>query len=204
MAVYKRRDLKKRRRVRTRLFAILAAVVLALAAAGVLITLRMDAVRKETKRLYPMEYEALIRETAAEYELDPAHVAAVVLAESSFDPSAVSSVGAEGLMQIMPETGEWIAGKLDENYVEGCLFDPETNLRYGCWYLRFLMDRYDGDRTCASAAYHSGQGAVDQWLKDPAYSSDGKTLDAIKGTNADAYVHRILEYYEKYAKLYHS
>lgn len=202
MAVYKRRDLKKRRRVRTRLFAILAAVVLVLAAAGVLITLRMDAVRKETMRLYPMEYEALIRETAAEYELDPAHVAAVVLAESSFDPSAVSSVGAEGLMQIMPETGEWIAGKLDESYEEGCLFDPETNLRYGCWYLRFLMDRYDGDRTCASAAYHSGQGAVDQWLKDPAYSSDGKTLDAIKGTNADAYVHRILEYYEKYAKLY--
>ena len=59
-------------------------------------------------------------------------MAAVILAESSYNPQAVSSVNAQGLMQIMPETGEWIAGKFDETYVEGCLFDPETNIRYGC------------------------------------------------------------------------
>ena len=202
MAVYKRKNLKKRGRAR--LLKVIPAVVLAIAALGMLITLNMDAVRRETMRLYPMEYEAQIRAAAAEYQLDPAYVAAVVLTESGFDPSAVSSVGAQGLMQIMPETGEWIAGKLDETCAEGALFNPETNLRYGCWYLRFLLDRYDGDMTCASAAYHSGQGAVDQWLRDPAYSSDGRTLDAVKGTNADAYVHRIMERYEKYAKLYHS
>ena len=126
----------------------------------------------------------------------------MILAESSYRPEAVSSVNAQGLMQILPSTGEWLAGKYDEAYVEGCLFDPETNIRYGCWYLGFLMDRYGGDMRCSSAAYHSGQGTVDKWLKDPAYSSDGRTLNVIPGANADTYVKRILEYYEKYEELY--
>ena len=149
-----------------------------------------------------MEYTELIRANAQEFNLEPAYVAAVVLAESSYNPNAVSSVNAQGLMQIMPKTAEWIAGKFDETYVEGCLFDPATNLRYGCWYLGFLMDRYDGDKKCSSSAYHSGQGTVDGWLKDPAYSADGKNLDVIPGSNADTYVNRVLEYYEKYDELY--
>ena len=95
----------------------------------------------------------------------------MILAESSYQPEAVSSANAQGLMQLLPSTAEWIAGKFDETYVEGCLFDPETNVKYGCWYLGFLMRRYNGDMTCASAAYHAGQGTVDRWLADPAYSA---------------------------------
>ena len=111
-------------------------------------------------------------------------------------------MNAQGLMQIMPSTAEWIAGKFDEAYVDGSLFDPATNIRYGCWYLGFLMRRYDGDKRCSSAAYHSGQGTVDEWLKNPAYSSDGRTLDVIAGPNADTYVNRVMEYYEKYSEIY--
>ncbi len=202
MAEYKRAKRRKRKKLRTRLFLTVAAAVLALAIAGAVLTARMDSLKRETARLYPMEYVDLIRKNAAENGLEPAYVAAVVLAESGYDPQAVSPVGAQGLMQIMPETGEWIAGKFDETYMEGCLFDPETNLKYGCWYLGYLMDRYSGDKRCSSAAYHSGQGTVDGWLKDPAYSSDGVTLDVVGGERANTYVDRVLDYYEKYEKLY--
>ena len=111
-------------------------------------------------------------------------------------------MNAQGLMQILPSTGEWLSGKFDENYVEGCLFDPETNIRYGCWYLGFLMRRYDGDMRCASSAYHQGQGTVDQWLENPEYSADGRTLSVIPSDATRTYVDRILKYYEKYEEIY--
>jgi len=193
---------RRRNRRRGRLIRAIILIILVLGLIGLVMMLSTEEVQKETVQLYPMEYTELIRANAAEFGLDPAYVAAVVLAESSYNPNAVSSVNAQGLMQIMPDTGQWLAGKFDETYVEGCLFDPAINLRYGCWYLAFLMNRYDGDMRCSSAAYHSGQGTVDKWLKDPAYSLDGKTLDVIPGSNADTYVNRILEYYEKYDELY--
>lgn len=151
---------------------------------------------------YPMEYEEQIRKYAADNGIEPAYVASVVLAESSYRADAVSSVNAQGLMQILPDTGEWLSGKFNEEYVEGCLFDPDTNLRYGCWYLGWLMDRYDGDMSCASSAYHQGQGVVDKWLQDPEYSADGRTLSAIPSDATRTYVDRILKYYEKYKEIY--
>lgn len=201
----KRQVNKRRRRIkrrRGRWIRVIVLLVLILGLIGLVMMLSTEKVTEKTVQLYPMEYSDLIRANAEAFDLEPAYVAAVVLAESSYDPNAVSAVNAQGLMQIMPQTGEWIAGKFQETYVDGCLFDPETNLRYGCWYLGFLMDRYDGDKRCSSSAYHSGQGTVDAWLKDPAYSADGKTLDVIPGSNADTYVSRVLEYYEKYVELY--
>lgn len=202
---YRRRkkNVRKRRKVRsTRWIRAILVVLLVLGLIGMVLLFATDQVVEKTTRVYPMEYTDLICHNADEFGLEPAYVAAVILAESSYNPNAVSSVNAQGLMQIMPETGQWIAHKLGETYVEGCLFDPATNVRYGCWYLGFLMDRYNGDKTCSSAAYHSGQGTVDKWLQDPAYSSDGQTLNIIAGPNADTYVKRILEYYEKYVQLY--
>lgn len=175
-------------------------LMLGMVGAGVLLLPEKEI--ENTVQRYPMEYTDLICRYAEENDLEPAHVAAVILAESSYRADAVSSVNAQGLMQLLPSTAEWIAGKFGETYTEGCLFDPETNIRYGCWYLGFLMDRYDGDKACTSAAYHSGQGTVDKWLQDPQYSSDGKTLSTIPGSNADTYVSRILEYYDKYEEIY--
>lgn len=171
---------------------ILIVLVLVAGMVGVGALLLPEREIENTVERYPVQYRELICRYAEENGLEPAHVAAVILAESSYRADAVSSVNAQGLMQLLPSTAEWIAGKFDEEYSEGCLFDPETNIKYGCWYLGFLMNRYDDDKTCASAAYHSGQGTVDQWLQDPAYSSDGKTLSAIPGSNADTYVNRIL------------
>ena len=143
---------------------------------------------------------------AGEYGLEPWHVAAVVRCESSFDANATSSVGARGLMQIMPDTGEWIAGKFKEadGFDPDSLYDPETNLKYGCWYLNWLMGRYDRDLTLVTSAYHAGHGTVDKWLTDSAVSPDGRTLlrDAIPYASTKAYVSRVLTAYEKYEELY--
>ena len=194
------RAARRRRQRRRTLLAIFASALIVLIALGAWALFgrgRMDLSR------YPMTYAPEIRAAAAEFSLDPAYVASVVLAESSFDAEAVSSAGAIGLMQIMPATGEWIAGKLeDEPFDVQRLYQPEVNLRYGCWYLRFLLDRYDGDMYTASTAYHQGQGRVDQWLEDPQYSEDGRTLTAISSAVTDTYVNRIMESYAHYQELY--
>ena len=194
------RAARRRRQRRRAFFAILATALAVLLALGAWALLGRGG--KSPFERYPMRYEAEIRAVAEEFSLDPAYVASVVLAESSFDAQAVSSAGAIGLMQVMPATGEWIAGKLDEAFDAQRLYEPEVNLRYGCWYLRFLLDRYDGDMRTASTAYHQGQGRVDEWLQDPQYSQDGRTLTAISSAVTDTYVSRIMESYEHYKELY--
>ena len=194
------RAARRRRQRRRTLLTIFASALIVLIALGAWALFGRD--RADLSR-YPMTYAPEIRAAAAEFSLDPAYVASVVLAESSFDAEAVSSAGAIGLMQIMPATGEWIAGKLeDEPFDVQRLYQPEVNLRYGCWYLRFLLDRYDGDMYTASTAYHQGQGRVDQWLEDPQYSEDGRTLTAISSAVTDTYVNRIMESYANYQELY--
>ena len=194
------RAARRRRQRRRTLLAIFASALIVLIALGAWALFGRD--RMDLSR-YPMTYAPEIRAAAAEFSLDPAYVASVVLAESSFDAEAVSSAGAIGLMQIMPATGEWIAGKLeDEPFDVQRLYQPEVNLRYGCWYLRFLLDRYDEDMYTASTAYHQGQGRVDQWLEDPQYSQDGRTLTAISSAVTDTYVNRIMESYANYQELY--
>ena len=194
--------MSKRRRRQRRISTITAIVVLALALAGLTVWLAMEQAPKLTQRAYPMTYEALIRENARRFELEPAYVAAVILAESDYNPQAVSRANAQGLMQLLPDTARWISGKFDEDYMEGCLFDPELNIRYGCWYLGYLMRRFNGDMRCASSAYHAGQGTVDKWLGNPEYSADGISLTVIPFDSTNTYVQRVLKYYEKYCKLY--
>lgn len=194
------RAARRRRQRRRTMLAVLASALVVLIALGAWALIHRG--RAPLFDRYPMRYEAEIRQAAAEFSLDPAYVASVALAESSFDAEAVSSVGAIGLMQIMPSTGEWIAGKLDEAFDAQRLYEPSVNLRYGCWYLRFLLDRYDGDMRTASTAYHQGQGRVDEWLQDPEYSEDGKTLSVISSSVTDTYVNRIMENYAHYQELY--
>ena len=95
-----------------------------------------------------------------------------------------------------------MAGKCDEVYQEGSLFEPNTNIQYGCWYLGYLIRRFRGNLTCAIAAYHAGQGTVDGWLANPEYTADGETLQTIPSDATDTYVKRVLKYYEKYKELY--
>lgn len=126
-------------------------------------------------------YQSLIERYAAEYNLRPAFVAAIIRNESSFRTDAESSVGARGLMQLMPDTAEWIAGKIgDSNYSFDHLYDAETNIRYGCWYLNYLSKLFRGDAVLVSSAYHAGQTTVTRWLSDKGISSDGVTIPVDK------------------------
>ena len=126
-------------------------------------------------------YQSLIERYAAEYNLRPAFVAAIIRNESSFRTDADSSVGARGLMQLMPDTAEWIAGKIgDSNYSFDHLYDAETNIRYGCWYLNYLSKLFRGDAVLVSSAYHAGQTTVTRWLSDKSISSDGVTIPVDK------------------------
>ncbi len=196
------RPRRRRRARRRRMFGPLLAVVLTVAlilVAGYYISLFPKQIEE---KLYPLSYEDLINQYAQEYSLDPARVAAVIYCESSFRPDAVSNVGAIGLMQIMPETGTWLATKFDmANYTEEMLYDPETNIRFGCWYLNYLDERFDGDLTKATAAYHAGGGRVDEWLDDQQYSSDGATLENIPYKATNAYVKNVRSVYEKYKEI---
>lgn len=160
----------------------------------------------EEKARYRFPYRDQVEAYAVQWEVDPALVAAVIFNESRFDPQAVSRVGARGLMQIMEETGEWIAGRLGELDAYGAedLFEADTNIRYGVWYLSYLSRIFDGDMVKIAAGYHAGQNRVLGWLENPEYSSDGKTLDAIPYPDTHQYVQRVVDTYAMYIKHYYT
>ncbi len=115
---------------------------------------------------YPLEYESIIAGHAQNYHLDPALLAAVIYRESKFEADAVSDAGAVGLMQLLPDTAKGIATNTGgSKFQVKDLYDPEINVRYGSFYLRRLLTKY-GEVDLALAAYHAGQGNVDQWLED--------------------------------------
>ncbi|MBQ8086962.1 MAG: lytic transglycosylase domain-containing protein [Clostridia bacterium] len=196
---------KRRRRVRkkrVRYIALMTFAILTVAAVSAIAAILVRQALGPKQPTIIVAYEDLIRENAEREGLEPAYVAAVVMAESSYQPDALSSDNAQGLMQLLPSTAEWIAGKLNETYLEGSLFVPEVNLRYGCWYLGWLMQRYDHDMRTASSAYFQGQGTVDNWLTNPELSQNGRTLVQTGTAATETYVNRILRYYERYKEIY--
>lgn len=157
---------------------------------------------------YPVKYDKWIREFSFEYGIDPALVAAIVCTESGYDVNALSSAGARGLMQLMPSTAEWIHPKLQKSYPfdEEVLFTVDGALTYGCWYLGFLNDMFDGDRMSVIAAYHAGQGKVQSWRENASYAPDGMHLESLpEGAKATRhYVEKVNKAYEYYSKVYHA
>ena len=154
---------------------------------------------------HPVYYEALITKYAEENNLQPAFVEAIILNESSFVPTAESNVGARGLMQLMPETASWIAGKLkDTDYSFDQMYDPEQNIRYGTWYLNYLSKLFNGDCATVAAAYHAGQGEVTGWISSGLYSSDGVSLDvdALMDGPTKSYAKKVRRDYAIYEALY--
>lgn len=120
-------------------------------------------------KVYPLEYKNVITQMSGQYGLDPHLVSSVIYTESRFKPDAVSNKGAVGLMQIMPETAEWIASKMKlDGFQTEQLFEPETNIRFGCWYLNYLFDTFHKDIDKVIAAYNAGPRKVKEWAADGA------------------------------------
>ena len=138
-------------------------VLLLLIGVGILIYFYLPPILSDA--IYPLEYRDWIKKYAAQYDLNPNYVAAVVFSESHFNSGATSPVGARGLMQIMPATGAGIAKNLGEggSYDAGKLYDPETNLRYGCYYLSSLVHKYAYRDSLPLIAYNGGVGLADRY-----------------------------------------
>ncbi len=149
--------------------------------------------------LYPLKYRELIIESADYFSLDRALVFATIKVESSFDKNAQSNKGAVGLMQITLSTAEYIAKRLNINEYD--LQDENINVRFGCYYLRYLIDKFKNIET-AICAYNAGEGNVSKWLKDSDYSEDQITLKTIPFKETEEYLKKIVKTFEKYKKLY--
>ncbi|TZE82332.1 lytic transglycosylase domain-containing protein [Calorimonas adulescens] len=154
------------------------------------------------KMIYPTKYMDIVERYAVEYGIDPYLVLAVIKAESNFNPEAKSSKGAIGLMQIQPDTGKWIAENLGiENYNEDLLYNPEVNIRFGCWYINNLNSEFK-DPVLVFAAYNAGRGNVQKWLNDKEYSDDGEKLKSIPFKETRDYVDKIIRNYHIFTRLY--
>lgn len=156
--------------------------------------------QKIEMQLYPLNYREEILRASEEYDLEPEFICAVIHTESGFRSQAQSSAGAQGLMQLMPETFSWLCDLKDETHSSEAVFDPSINIDYGCYYLRRLTDAY-GDCYTACAAYNAG-GVVEQWLQNPQYSTDGVTLYSIPYGETSQYVDKIRYAEQMYQKLY--
>ncbi|WP_028991507.1 lytic transglycosylase domain-containing protein [Thermoanaerobacter thermocopriae] len=155
------------------------------------------------KKIYPRKYYNYVFYYAKEYGMDPYLIFAVIKVESNFKSDAISSKNARGLMQILPETGEWIAKEIGiKNYSDSMLFEPKYNIQMGTWYLTYLLKTFNGNIKLALAAYNGGSGNVDAWLKDKRFSKDGKQLHIVPFPETNKYIKKVLAVYEIYKFIY--
>lgn len=179
------------------------AVLVGLALAALVVVLIASEVNHAVSRLgLPLTNADVIRKQAAEKRLDPALVAAVIYAESKFAPQQ-SSAGAEGLMQILPETAYFIAHLSGgTSFTASDLSTPSINVAYGTYYLRYLLDHYDGDEMLAVAAYNAGLANVDRWVANARAEGRKLTVGAIPFPETQAYVERVLAAQRDYRAAY--
>jgi soluble lytic murein transglycosylase len=158
-----------------------------------------DAVRELT---LPLRHDDVIRQQAREKHLDPALIAAVIYQESKFR-DRTSHAGAKGLMQILPGTARFIAHKSGGTTFElDDLADPEVNISYGAWYLRYLMRRYDGKEELAVAAYNAGERNVDRWVRKAGGPGDFDADDDIPFPETREYVNGVMNHRDDYRHRY--
>lgn len=152
------------------------------------------------KAFYPVKYSNYVKKASETYDLDQALIYAVIKTESGFDSNAESKAGALGLMQMMPQSFEWVQDLRGESHKTSQLYNPEINIDYGCYLLKYFLDTYENEE-CAIAAYNAGF-VVSDWLKDEKYSNDGKTLESIPYNETSHYVEKVEKAKEMYNKLY--
>ena len=150
---------------------------------------------------YPISYIEEIQKYSSEYGVDPKVVLAIMRVESNFKSDAVSKVNAKGLMQVLPDTAKHVAKLLNIDVNSLDLNDPETNVKIGTYYLKYLMQNFSNMNT-VYAAYNGGIGNVNTWLKDSKYSSDGVTLYNIPSAEAKNYVKKVNKALKAYEILY--
>jgi soluble lytic murein transglycosylase len=171
----------------------------------VALVLVMPLFRKAVTELtLPLAHDDIIRQQAADKHLPPDLIAAVIYAETKFDPRP-SSAGAEGLMQILPATAEFLARRSGAtNFTTADLATPQVNIAYGSYYLRYLTDQYGGNTVLALAAYNGGEANVNHWLAEAKADHRHFSLADIPFSETRAYVRKVLQAQKDYRTAYAS
>ena len=153
--------------------------------------------------VYMWDYQQDIITYSQKNNIDPFLVAAIIKNESNFKHKAVSGVGAVGLMQIMPETGRWIAEQMGlENYKDSDLYLTKTNIRMGCWYVGELDHEFKQNMTLVMIAYNAGRGQTREWMQENGWTYDFNDVQAIPYADTREYVAKVLHDRDKYYLLY--
>jgi len=186
-----------------RIFVVLTVVVLFVSAISIFLSI--------FKALYPIKYKDSVIRYCNEYQLDPYLVLSMIKAESNFKERALSHKNAKGLMQITEKTGVWAAQKMDiENFKVEDLYDPDTNIRIGCWYINYLEKQFENNKNGRSeeentelviASYNGGIGNVRKWVEN--LEKNGyEFYEFIPFNETKKYLKRVKNNYYIYSKLY--
>ena len=190
-----------RPRLLRRRLLLLAFVAIAAAVTMAILSPWADKAVKEIR--LPLRHEDIIRQQANDKNLDPSLIAGVIYVESRFRDQT-SHAGAKGLMQIMPGTADYIAHKSGgTEFEQGDLAEPQINIAYGSWYLRYLLEHYHGNTVLALAAYNAGEGKVDEWWRSAADRGERfRVADHIPFPETRDYVAKVLEARRAYRREY--
>ena len=176
------------------------AVVLLLILMGVFLLINTPFI---WKWMYPIQFKHEIKQAAERFQVDPILIVAIIRTESGFQSDRVSHKGAVGLMQLMPDTAEWVIEQAGFQEVSREHLDvPQVNIDIGTWYLRFLLNMFRGDQVLAIAAYNAGPGTVNQWLREQKWDGTLDSSDDIPYGETRHYVQRVMYYKERYQRIY--
>jgi soluble lytic murein transglycosylase len=198
---------RRRSRRRGRAYVLRRRLVLLVATLGaasvVLLMVKPWADKAVQELQLPLRHEDVIRQQADDKNLDPTLIAGVIYVESHFRDQT-SHAGAKGLMQLMPSTADYIARKSGgTRFEQGDLADPQINIAYGSWYLRYLLQHYHGNEALALAAYNAGEGKVDEWWRAAAdHGERFRVADHIPFPETREYVANVLSARRDYRREY--
>ena len=153
------------------------------------------------RQAHPIKYSEFVTKYSQEYDVPKPFIYAVIKNESSFKPDATSSIGARGLMQITDVAYDWVNMRSGFDNSFDDMYDPETNIRYGTYMLKLLLEEFKTEEN-ALCAYHAGWGVAQKWLKNEEYSPDKENITNIPYPDTKWYVQNVSKSRKIYEKLY--
>lgn len=176
--------------------------VLIIIAWGMLFIYSINSKNPPEQESFQIEYKDSINKYCKEFDVNKYLVCAIIKQESNFNNQAISSAKARGLMQLTEDTFNWLKPQLGESSTTfDDLFDADTNIRYGVFFISILQKNFSEKNTVV-AAYNAGMNITTEWLQDSNYSSDGATLYNIPYKETANYVDIVDYNYKKYLEIY--
>ncbi|KEZ87500.1 hypothetical protein IO99_05330 [Clostridium sulfidigenes] len=169
---------------------------------GMLFIYSFNSKNSHEQETFQIEYKDSINKYCKEFDVDKYLVYAMIKQESNFNNQAISSAKARGLMQLTEDTFNWLKPQLGESSTTyDDLFDADTNIRYGVFFISILQKSFSEQNTVV-AAYNAGMNITTEWLQDSNYSNDGATLNNIPYKETANYVDIVDYNYKKYLEIY--